>query len=194
MRLGRYARAFTPHSAPAASRIVLGRTQLAPQSQSGSGGDARKSFSNELRVHEVPRLNEYIRQLATVIIAGGAIAFKANPPVENERLQPFARFHGKRRRPLEPTAHLRRIDPQQPHAADAGGINRVSIEHSRDERHRAAPSIRWSRLRSQQCRDRQQHGNSGAHPPLQCNARTRIRSLRFAAFLIPTVLMRAILL
>ena len=58
--------------------------------------------------------------------------------MENQRRQAFPRLAAERRGRVEPTADLRRIDAEQPHAADGRHIDRVAVDDRPDE-HRTGP-------------------------------------------------------
>ena len=47
---------------------------------------------------------------------------------EGEIRKAFARFTGERRRRIESTTGLGRVDPQETHAAERGDIDRVAID------------------------------------------------------------------
>jgi len=56
-----------------------------------------------------------------------ALLLETNPSMQDERRQPIARFAAERCGGVEPMADFRRIDPQQPHAAERGDVDRVAV-------------------------------------------------------------------
>ena len=57
------------------------------------------------------------------------VRLEADPPVQDQRDQLFARFVRERRRGAEAVRALGRIDAEQPHPSDADHLDRVSVEN-----------------------------------------------------------------
>lgn len=127
--------------------------QLVPILQAPTGRHPGKPITDQPRVDEFSGVEEHIGKASPVVVASGAVTFEANPSAQHERLQPVTRFQCERRRSLKAAAHLRRVDAEQAHAADARDIDRVTVNDARHECHNAAVFARGTRLRLHACRN-----------------------------------------
>ena len=77
-----------------------------------------------------------------VDVARRAFVFEPDPSVQHQRGQAVARFAAERRRRVEAAAELRRVDAEQPHAADGRHVDRVAVDDRSHEHRLATASTR----------------------------------------------------
>ena len=96
-------------------------------------GDAREPFAHEGGVHELTVLGDHVGEVAVVDVDGGAFLFEPHPAMEHQLRQPLARFAAERRGRVEAAADLRRVDAEQPHAAERRHVDRVAVDDRADQ-------------------------------------------------------------
>src|SRR5437773_2207030 len=77
-----------------------------------------------------------------------------------------ARLVRKRRRGIEAAAHFRRVDPEQPHPADAGDGDGVAVEDGGDEDRIGSGDVSWWRWMLRNSNSHDEHGWQNLHTPL----------------------------
>jgi len=74
-----------------------------------------------------------------IAVAGPTFVLEAHPALRDESREPLLRLDGKRRRRLQSAADFRRVDAEQPNAADASGVDRVAVDNvAHQDRRRAS--------------------------------------------------------
>src|SRR5205814_2055523 len=120
-------------------RFAFRRPQFIQSPQSTPRGYPRQPVAHQPRVDELAGLEHDVRETtAVLVVLRNQVALEAREPIEDERLQLVARLKRERRRTFERSADLRRVDAEQPHASEAGDIDRVAVDDSRDGRDDAA--------------------------------------------------------
>ena len=80
---------------------------------------------------KTPSSVSHVCEAAIVDVDPLRIALEPDPSLEDERREPLFRFVCKRRRRAVTVRQLRRVDPEEANAPDAGHIDRVAVEDRR---------------------------------------------------------------
>jgi len=71
--------------------------------------------------------------MTIVGVERGAVLLEAHPPIQEQPSQSLARFVAEGCGAVGAAADFRRVDPEQPDAANRGDDDRVAVDHRFDE-------------------------------------------------------------
>ncbi len=155
-RLHRRRRA--PHAFAEGLGLGFGMLELVEPCQRHPRRDARQALAHHDHVRADTVFGDDIREPPLVDIEALAVALEPDPPPQHQPGQLVARRQRKRRRRVEHAADLRRVDAEQPDAAEPGDINRVAVD-DRAHHHELRSLQRTQRRRGNYC-NHHTHGRS----------------------------------
>jgi len=150
-----------------AARLRFGALQFVESCQRRAGDHAREAVAHHLGVDEHAVFTKHVRESPAIAIEGLAVLLEPHPAMEDQLFQTIARFLRERRRGIEASTEFRRIDAEQPDAAELRDGDRVAVG-DRGHHHRLGsfgPGAERNGLSN--CHGRREHHGQNLHTHLR---------------------------